>query len=80
VKAFYEHRNVEIHEQADTTATRLQVGQDLRLMNSLEAPYRFDLNDDRVFDQQVEAMPAHGFPAILDKNRLLLLDVEFSMS
>jgi hypothetical protein len=28
-------------------------------MNSLEAPYRLDLNDDRVFDEQVEAMPAH---------------------
>src|SRR5215475_8226570 len=79
-KAFHKHRNVEIHDQANTTATCLQIGQDLRLMNSLETPHCLYLNDDRVFDEQVEAMRADRFPAVLNKNRLLCLYIEFSMS
>jgi hypothetical protein len=70
-------RNVEIQEQADSDATQLQVGQQLRLVDWKDRFHRFDFNNQQLFYAKINSeCPLYSQAVIDDRERNLGLDKE----
>src|SRR4051794_13920736 len=61
--------NVEVDQQGETKFGGLEVRDYLRGEERVESVRRFDLEDDRIFDQKVEAPLANLFIAVVDAER-----------
>lgn len=64
--AVWEKRNIEVHQQASGYALKTQVGHKLSRMNRQEPFNRLDLDNQRVFNQEVNNI------TLLDPNSLVL--------
>ena len=54
LESFLEHRNVEIHQQADSKSAELQVAQELRFMYGHQSFYRLEFHDQFLLDDYVQ--------------------------
>ena len=63
--ALFEQLNVEVHQEAEAVAGELQIGQHLRLMNRRGRIDGFDLDDDGVPHEEVDAIARVEFDIAL---------------
>jgi hypothetical protein len=72
-----EKLHVEVDQQANVTAGQLEVGKQLRLVNGLQLSYGFELNDDQVFNEQINAVTAvDPYAPINNGEGLLAVDAD----
>jgi hypothetical protein len=75
--AALEKLHVEVDQKAHVTAGQLEVGKQLRLVNGLQLGYSFELNDDQVFNEQINAVTAvDPYIPINNREGLLTVDLE----
>ena len=70
-----EFLHVEMDQQADVAAGHLEAGEQLGFVNGLKLSHRLDLNDNQMFDEQVDAIAAVDLP-IDDGQGLLALNAK----
>jgi len=53
--------DVEVDQQADVLPAKAEIRQKLSLMDGMDAIYGLDLDNDGIFDQQIDAIPQFEF-------------------
>ena len=61
--------DVEVDQQADVLPAKAEIRQKLSLMDGMDAIYGLDLDNDGIFDQQIDAIPQFDFLSLVDNGQ-----------
>ena len=74
--AILQHAHVEVDQQAEPAAGKFEVRDQLGLVNGMELIHGFQFQDDKIRDQEIEAVAAIHLDPTVD-NWLLFLSFDF---